>query len=145
MRQHRQKTKFARNRNHHHRAKMGLFEGNNSCSHWWCNGPGVVQHLYTALNPLQRRHRPSAFLGLHLLFVGVLRKSLVSIATAGSVARVASRGTRGDWGPSNQGVGLSSQTQTAAEALPALTPHPSSPALWAARGMHLTGTFSPFC
>lgn len=118
MSQHRQKTKFARYRNHHLRAKMGLFEGNNL----WCDGPGVVQHLSTPQNPLQRRRCPSAFLGLRLLFAGVLRKSLVSIATAGSVARVASQGTLRGQGTFRPGCGLSSQTETAAGALPALTP-----------------------
>lgn len=82
---------------------------------------GVVQHPYRALKPpCKGAALPLLSRASRLLFAGVLRKSTVAIATAGSVARVASRGTSGDRVPSNSGAGLS--TLITAEALPALTP-----------------------
>lgn len=59
MSQHRQERKFSRYRNHQDRAKLGLLEGNNLCSHELCDGPGAVQHLNTAL----RETFPLCFLG----------------------------------------------------------------------------------
>lgn len=103
---------------------------------------GVVRHPDTALKPPCRGAAlpllPWAFA---LLFAGVIRKSTVAIATAGSAARVASCHTRRDRVPSDRAAGLS--TLSAAEAPPALAPRAVQTAQ-PSRGDALRCTASPF-
>lgn len=108
---------------------------------------GVARHPYAALKPPGKGPAaPVLSWAFGLLFAGVLRKSTITIATASSVARAASRGSCEGWVPSTRGAGLGTLITT--KALPALTPPTTTPSLanWPDQpeGMHSTSTFSAF-